>query len=93
MLANVFSAKSLRKSTIKAQQAREQRLAQLRKQEEEERLKKGLAGQRLGKHVVPEGQIDVQLGEELSESLRGLKVSGDTELSLNTVTDTGFVVA
>lgn len=39
------------------------------------RLKKhGLAGQRLGKHKVPEGQVDVQLGEDLTETLRGLKV-------------------
>lgn len=40
----------------------------------EERLKQGLAGQRLGKHYVPEGDIDVQLGEDLTESFRGLKV-------------------
>lgn len=38
------------------------------------KLKGGLAGQRLGKHIVPTGEVDVQLGEELSESLRGLKV-------------------
>jgi nucleolar protein 53 len=35
---------------------------------------RGLLGQRLGKHKVPEGKVDVQLGEELSESLRALKV-------------------
>jgi len=34
----------------------------------------GLAGQRLGKHKVPEGEIEVQLGEDLTENLRGLKV-------------------
>ena len=34
----------------------------------------GLAGQKFGKHVVREGEVDVQLGEELSESLRGLQV-------------------
>lgn len=40
-----------------------------------ERLKqRGLIGQRLGKHRVQEGQVDVQLGEELTESLRELKV-------------------
>ena len=37
--------------------------------------KQGLAGQRLGKHKVPENELVVQLGEDLSESLRGLKVS------------------
>jgi nucleolar protein 53 len=34
----------------------------------------GLAGQRLGRHKVPEGRVDVQLGEDLTETLRGLKV-------------------
>ena len=36
--------------------------------------RRGLAGQRLGKHIVPEGDVAVQLGEDLSESLRGIKV-------------------
>ena len=40
-----------------------------------EKLKKqGLAGQKLGKHKVPESNVIVQLGEDLTESLRGLKV-------------------
>ena len=34
----------------------------------------GLAGQKFGKHIVREGEVNVQLGEELSESLRGLQV-------------------
>ena len=33
-----------------------------------------LSGQRLGKHKVPEGEASVQIGEDLSESLRELKV-------------------
>jgi nucleolar protein 53 len=37
--------------------------------------KQGLAGQKLGKHKIPEFELTVQLGEDLSESLRGLKVS------------------
>jgi len=37
-------------------------------------LKRGLAGVKIGKHVVPKDEINVQLGDELSESLRGLKV-------------------
>ena len=37
----------------------------------------GLAGRRLGKHIVPESAPEVQLGEDLSESLRGLKVEGN----------------
>ncbi|CAL1709723.1 unnamed protein product [Somion occarium] len=77
MLANVFAAKALRKSVTKKQLAREQLRTEQKQQAEQERLKKGLAGQKLGKHVVPEGAIDVQLGEELSESLRGLKPEGN----------------
>ena len=34
----------------------------------------GLAGRRVGKHTVREAEPEVQLGEELSESLRELKV-------------------
>jgi nucleolar protein 53 len=40
-----------------------------------EKLKKqGLAGQKLGKHKVPESNVVVQLGEDLTESFRALKV-------------------
>lgn len=63
----------MRRSRDQILTAREKALAQ-KQLELQEKLKKGLAGQRLGKHKVPEGQVDVQLGEELSESLRGLKV-------------------
>ncbi|KAG8887737.1 hypothetical protein FRB98_009121 [Tulasnella sp. 332] len=43
-----------------------------------DRFKAGLGGKKLGsKHIVPRGEIDVQLGEDLSESLRGLKVEGN----------------
>ncbi|OCH90470.1 tumor suppressor protein Gltscr2 [Obba rivulosa] len=77
MLASVDSAKSLRKAIAK-KHAVSEALRQQREAEEQERLKKeGLAGQRLGKHKVPEGEIDVQLGEELTESLRQLKPEGN----------------
>ncbi|THU84557.1 P60-like protein [Dendrothele bispora CBS 962.96] len=39
------------------------------------RFRNGLAGQKLGKYVVPEDEVDVQLGEDLTETLRGLKAS------------------
>lgn len=39
--------------------------------------KNGLAGKKLGKHKVPVGEIDVQLGEDLSENLRALKPEGN----------------
>lgn len=73
MLASVDSAKLLRKSIARNLATRERLRAQ-RQAALEEKLRQGLAGQRIGKHVVPEGAIDVQLGDELSESLRGLKV-------------------
>jgi hypothetical protein len=41
---------------------------------EEKVRKQGLAGQKLGKHKVPQGEVEVQLGEELSRTLRELKV-------------------
>ncbi|KIJ89417.1 hypothetical protein K443DRAFT_687286 [Laccaria amethystina LaAM-08-1] len=44
---------------------------------EEKVRKQGLAGQQLGKHKVPQGEVQVQLGEDLSESLRGLKPKGN----------------
>jgi hypothetical protein len=46
----------------------------------------GLAGQKLGKHVVREGEVDVQLGEELSESLRGLQVCAIQSFLMRRVT-------
>ena len=73
MLATVDSAKALRK-TISRNLATRERLRTQRQAALQEKLRQGLAGQKVGKHKVPEGQVDVQLGEELSESLRGLKV-------------------
>jgi len=70
----VFTAKSLRKtlerSTSWKEQLREQKRRILRA-----KLKQGLTGQRFGKHTVQKAKIDVQLGEDLTDSLRGLKVS------------------
>ena len=73
LLASVFTAKSLRKtlehSAVSKEQLREEKRRFLR-----EKLKQGLAGQRFGRHTVQKAKIDVQLGEDLSDSLRGLKV-------------------
>ena len=68
----------MRKALKRSMAAREQLRAQ-RQEAELEKRKMGLAGQRVGKHKVPEGEIDVQLGDELSESLRALKVRGHHE--------------
>lgn len=73
MLASVDSVKTLRKS-ISRDLATRERLRAQREAQMQEKLRQGLAGQKVGKHKVPEGEIAVQLGEELSESLRALKV-------------------
>jgi hypothetical protein len=40
----------------------------------EARKRKDVVGAKIGKHVVKSGEIDVQLTDELSESLRVLQV-------------------
>ena len=73
MLATIGSAKMLRQTIDHTLTVRER--ARVRRQDElREKLKRGLLGQKLGKHKVRPGEVDVQLGEELSESLRALKV-------------------
>jgi nucleolar protein 53 len=52
-----------------------ERLREQRRLDIMERLEKqGLVGMKIGKHKVAEPDIDVQLGENFTESLRGLKV-------------------
>ncbi|PSS34225.1 hypothetical protein PHLCEN_2v1735 [Hermanssonia centrifuga] len=77
LLASVNAAKSLRKAVGKTSAARERLRSEQQEKVMQEKLKKGLAGQRLGKHLVPEGNVDVQLGDDLSESLRALKPEGN----------------
>ncbi|KAA1475289.1 tumor suppressor protein Gltscr2 [Dentipellis sp. KUC8613] len=76
LLASVDSVKTLRKSTDATLAARAQAVAE-RRARLQQQLQKGLAGKRLGKHRVQEGELDVQLGEDLSESLRGLRPEGN----------------
>ncbi|KAJ7881152.1 ribosome biogenesis protein Nop53/GLTSCR2 [Mycena leptocephala] len=75
-LAVINSFKLLRRTANKTLSAREQ-AHELRRAALQEKLKRGLAGQKLGKHKVPEEEVDVQLGEDLSESLRALKPEGN----------------
>ena len=64
----------MRKSNARAMSAQEQ-ARQARLDALADKLKhRGLAGTKLGKHKVPEGNVIVQIGEDLSENLRGLKV-------------------
>ncbi|KAI0342370.1 P60-like protein [Trametopsis cervina] len=76
-LASVHGAKTLRKSLSKTVADRERSRLEQYKLAEQEKLSKGLAGQRLGRHIVPEGDVDVQLGEDLSESFRQMKPEGN----------------
>ena len=74
-MAVIPSAKHLRRSNALVMTTREKDHAK-RHSEMQQKLKQhGLAGQGLGKHKVPEGKVDVQLGEELSESLQAPKVN------------------
>jgi nucleolar protein 53 len=73
MLATIGSVKVLRQTIDRTLTAREKARAR-RQGEVREKLKHGLIGRKLGKHKVQPGEVDVQLGEELSESLRALKV-------------------
>ncbi|KAF8273558.1 tumor suppressor protein Gltscr2 [Lactarius quietus] len=75
--ASVDTAKSLRKAADKTQATRAQIAAERRAKREALLAQSGLAGQKFGKHIVREGEVDVQLGEELSESLRGLQPTGN----------------
>jgi nucleolar protein 53 len=72
--ASVDTVKTLRTAGDKTLAARERASKERRAKQEARLARGGLAGQKLGKHVVREGEVDVQLGEELTESLRGLQV-------------------
>lgn len=53
-------------------------LVQQRRQQKEERLRsQGIAGTRIGKYAVPSQRVDVQTGDELSDSLRRLRPEGN----------------
>ncbi|PWN51770.1 P60-like protein [Violaceomyces palustris] len=67
----------LRRQYEAAARARIQASEKRRRAKEERRRIKGLEGEKLGKFEVPDQKIDVQTGEELSESLRGLKPEGN----------------
>ena len=74
MLASVSGAKALRHTIVKSMKVREEERIQRRLALKDRIRRRGLAGQKLGKHTVPEGDVEVQLGEDLSESFRSIKV-------------------
>ena len=65
----------MRKSVDDTTSARQQESYQKHTQLSDKLRKSGLAGQRIGKHVVQEGSPDVQLKEDLAANLRSLKVT------------------
>ena len=74
LLASVAGAKALRHTMLKSMKAREEERAHRRLALKDRIRRRGLAGRKLGKHKVPEGDVEVQLGEDLSESFRSIKV-------------------
>jgi hypothetical protein len=74
LLASVPGAKALRHTIVKSMKACEEERVQRRLALKDRIRRRGLAGQKLGKHTVPEGDVEVQLGEDLSESFRSIKV-------------------
>ncbi|KIK91165.1 hypothetical protein PAXRUDRAFT_643726 [Paxillus rubicundulus Ve08.2h10] len=76
LLSSITMVKSLRSEAAKAAVARQQ-ASLVRQLALRLKLRKGLAGQRLGKHRVPENEIEVQIGEDLSENLRSFKPEGN----------------
>ena len=72
--ASVDTVKTLRNAAERTRVARVKAATERRAKQDARLALNGLTGQKFGKHVVREGEVDVQLGEELSESLRGLQV-------------------
>lgn len=74
MLMSFGAIKSIRKSIARKMTEKEKERLQRRIALQQKMKQSGLAGRKLGKHIVPEDQPTVQLGEDLAESLRELKV-------------------
>ncbi|KAK2463351.1 hypothetical protein APHAL10511_004662 [Amanita phalloides] len=77
MQASVGVAKGLGRAMVKLMRVREEERAQRRLAVKDRIRRRGLTGLKLGKHIVPEGEVEVQLGEDLSETLRGVKPEGN----------------
>ena len=74
MMASISNARILRRSTARLLSEQEKKHLERRLTLEEKMRTQVLAGQKLRKHKVPRGEVEVQLREDSSESLRGLKV-------------------
>jgi nucleolar protein 53 len=72
--ASLLALPALKKAQARAERERLAAAAAKQALLDERRLKDGMRGERVGKFRVPEQEIDVQLGEELADGLRTLKV-------------------
>ncbi|KAF9531185.1 ribosome biogenesis protein Nop53/GLTSCR2 [Crepidotus variabilis] len=77
LLASVSDAKIFKRATTRLLTEQEERRQHRRLMNFQKLQKQGLVGQKLGKHKIPDSSIDVQLGEDLTENLRGLKPEGN----------------
>jgi len=73
-LQSINAIKALRKVVNNSLTENERQVAERKLAKHEKLVREGVTGIRLGKHFVPKTQIDVQLGEDLTETLRELKV-------------------
>ena len=77
MRALISEASSHSKKLGKAAEERAKLIEQRREAKLARMRESGMAGSKVGKYAVPEERIDVQTGDELSESLRQLKPEGN----------------
>lgn len=75
--AAILQLPALKRRQARLASARAQAAEARRLQKEQILAKQGLAGLKVGKHKVPAQKLDVQVGDELSESLRTLKPEGN----------------
>ncbi|KAJ1026334.1 hypothetical protein NDA16_002421 [Ustilago loliicola] len=75
--ASILQLPALKRRQARLAAARAQAAEARRLQKEQILAKQGLAGLKVGKHKVPAQKLDVQVGDELSESLRTLKPEGN----------------
>ncbi|KAF8324128.1 P60-like protein [Clavulina sp. PMI_390] len=76
LAASLTTIKALAKESNRSVNSRESLLA-AQKLAADQAKRQALTGKKIGKHVVKTGEVDVQLTDELSESLRGLQPEGN----------------
>ena len=75
---DIHQASGINKSLVKKLNKQQQKADEKRRLAEEKASGAGgFEGRKIGRHVVPTQEMDVTLGEDLSESLRGVKAEGN----------------